>query len=170
MTLKDSALQLRPARATDVRGIRELTKPYVESRAIVPKPAVAYYEGVQEFLVVEREDRLVGCGALHVMWENVAEVRTLAVDADEKGQGIGSTLLDALLQRARELAVRRVFCLTFEVGFFSAHGFSVIDGEPVEPEAYAEMLQSYDEGVAEFLDLDRVKPNTLGNHRMLLTF
>ncbi|HWC24915.1 MAG TPA: amino-acid N-acetyltransferase [Flexivirga sp.] len=170
MTLKDPALHLRPAQATDVRGIRELTKPYVESRAIVPKPAVAYYEGVQEFLVVEREDRLVGCGALHVMWENVAEVRTLAVAADEKGLGIGSTLLDALLDRARELAVSRVFCLTFEVGFFSAHGFSEIDGDPVEPAVYAEMLQSYDEGVAEFLDLDRVKPNTLGNTRMLLTF
>lgn len=169
MTLRDPALQLRSAVATDVRGIRELTKPYVESRAIVPKPAVAYYEGVQEFLVVERENRLVGCGAMHVMWEDVAEVRTLAVAADEKGQGIGSTLLAGLIERARELAVRRVFCLTFEVGFFTAHGFSRIDGEPVEPEVYAEMLQSYDEGVAEFLDLDRVKPNTLGNHRMLLT-
>jgi N-acetylglutamate synthase and related acetyltransferases len=169
MTLRDPALHIRPALATDVRGIRELTKPYVESRAIAPKASVAYYEGVQEFLVVEREDRLVGCGALHVMWEDVAEVRTLAVAAEEKGQGIGSTLLESLLDRARELAVRRVFCLTFEVDFFEAHGFSQIDGDPVAPDVFAEMLQSYDEGVAEFLDLDRVKPNTLGNHRMLLT-
>ncbi|WP_446666171.1 amino-acid N-acetyltransferase [Flexivirga sp. B27] len=169
MTLRDPELRIRPAVATDVRGIREITKPYVDSRAIVPKPAVAYYEGVQEFLVVERGDRLVGCGAMHVMWEDVAEVRTLAVAADEKGQGIGSTLLAGLLDRARELGVRRVFCLTFEVGFFSAHGFARIDGEPVEPAVYAELLQSYDEGVAEFLGLDRVKPNTLGNHRMLLT-
>lgn len=170
MTLRDPSLHLRPAVATDVRRIRELTKPYVESRAIAPKPAVAYYEGVQEFLVVERADQLVGCGALHVMWEDVAEVRTLAVSADEKGQGIGSTLLAGLLDRARELGVRRVFCLTFEVEFFTAHGFSRIDGDPVDPSVYVEMLQSYDEGVAEFLDLDRVKPNTLGNHRMLLTF
>ncbi|WP_265443887.1 amino-acid N-acetyltransferase [Flexivirga meconopsidis] len=161
---------MRAARATDVRGIRELVAPYVDGRAIVPKPVVAYYEGVQEFLVVERAGRIVGCGALHVMWEDVAEVRTLAVDAAEKGLGIGSELLAALLQRARDLSVRRVFCLTFEVGFFAAHGFSEIDGEPVTPDVYAEMLQSYDEGVAEFLDLDRVKPNTLGNHRMLLTF
>jgi len=170
MTLRDPELTIRPAVATDVRRIRALVKSYVDARAIVPKPAVAYYEGVQEFLVVERGDRMVGCGALHVMWEDVAEVRTLAVDPMEKGQGIGSTLLAQLLNRARDLSVKRVFCLTFEVGFFAKHGFSEIDGEPVTPDVYAEMLQSYDEGVAEFLDLDRVKPNTLGNHRMLLTF
>ncbi|RNI25186.1 amino-acid N-acetyltransferase [Flexivirga caeni] len=169
MTLHDPELVIRPALATDVRRIRALVKSYVDARAIVPKPAVAYYEGVQEFLLVERGDRLVGCGALHVMWEDVAEVRTLAVDPMEKGQGIGSTLLTELLQRARTLAVKRVFCLTFEVGFFARHGFSEIEGEPVAADVYAEMLQSYDEGVAEFLDLDRVKPNTLGNHRMLLT-
>ncbi|TWE09925.1 amino-acid N-acetyltransferase [Rudaeicoccus suwonensis] len=167
--MKDPDLVIRPARATDVRGIRELVAPYVASRAIVPKPAVAYFEGLQEFLVVERGDRIVGCGALHVMWEDVAEVRTVAVDRQELGQGIGSEILRALLDRARALGVRRVFCLTFEVGFFASHGFAEIEGDPVTPEVYAELLQSYDEGVAEFLDLDRVKPNTLGNHRMLLT-
>ena len=170
MTLRDPELTIRPAVATDVRRIRALVKSYVDARAIVPKPAVAYYESVQEFLVVERGDQMVGCGALHVMWEDVAEVRTLAVDPMEKGKGIGSTLLARLLDRAHELGVERVFCLTFEIGFFAKHGFAEINGEPVTQDVYAEMLQSYDEGVAEFLDLDRVKPNTLGNHRMLLTF
>jgi len=58
--------------------------------------------------------------------------------------------------------------LTFAVSFFGQHGFAEIDGTPVSPEVYDELLRSYDEGVAEFLDLDRVKPNTLGNTRMLL--
>jgi amino-acid N-acetyltransferase len=66
------------------------------------------------------------------------------------------------------VGVRRVFVLTFAVGFFGRHGFTEIDGTPVSPEVYEELLRSYDEGVAEFLDLDRVKPNTLGNTRMLL--
>lgn len=169
MTMRDPELLIRPARAADVRGIRELVKPYVESRAIVPKPAVAYYEGLQEFLVVERAGEIVGCGALHVMWDDVAEVRTVAVNPAEKSQGIGGEILRGLLDRARALGVRRVFCLTFEMGFFGAYGFREIEGDPVTPDVYAELLQSYDEGVAEFLDLDRVKPNTLGNHRMLLT-
>ena len=56
----------------------------------------------------------------------------------------------------------------FATGFFARHGFAEIDGTPVSREVYEELLRSYDEGVAEFLDLDRVKPNTLGNHRMLL--
>jgi len=64
--------------------------------------------------------------------------------------------------------VRRVFCLTFMVGFFAEHGFQEIDEAPVDHDVYEQLLQSYDEGVAEFLGLERVKPNTLGNHRMLL--
>jgi amino-acid N-acetyltransferase len=66
------------------------------------------------------------------------------------------------------VGVSRVFVLTFAVSFFASHGFTEIDGTPVAPEVYAELLRSYDDGVAEFLDLDRVKPNTLGNARMLL--
>lgn len=159
---------LRHATVRDVRGIRELVGPYVDSRAIVPKPAVAYYESVQEFRVVELDGRIVACGAVHAMWDDVAEIRTVAVDPEVKGRGIGSSLLSALIDDARTLGVSRLFCLTFEVGFFARHGFREIDGRVVEPGVYAELLQSYDEGVAEFLDLDRIKPNTLGNTRMLL--
>ena len=78
--------------------------------------------------------------------------------------------MEALLARARELGVRRVFVLTFAVKFFGRLGFEENSGTAASPEVYAELLRSYDEGVAEFLDLDRVKPNTLGNTRMLLRF
>ena len=106
---------------------------------------------------------VVGCGALHVMWEDLAEIRTVAVRPGLQGHGIGHRLVAALLGSAREVGVRRVFVLTFATGFFGRHGFAEIDGTPVSPEVYDELLRSYDEGVAEFLDLDRVKPNTLGN-------
>ena len=77
-------------------------------------------------------------------------------------------LLEELLDRARRVGVSRVFCLTFEVEFFRRHGFEVMaDQSAVDPEVYAELLRSTDEGVAEFLDLARVKPNTLGNTRMI---
>ena len=81
---------------------------------------------------------------------------------------MGHSLVVELLARARALGLRRVFCLTFEVDFFLAHGFRAIEGTPVSHEVYAELLRSHDDGVAEFLDLARVKPNTLGNSRMLL--
>ena len=122
---------------------------------------------MQEFLVAVVDGAVVGCGALHVMWEDLAEVRTMAVDQERRRHGIGSAVLRALLDRARELGVSRVFCLTFETAFFGAHGFVEIEGTPVDPKVYEQLLRSYDVGVAEFLDLERVKPNTLGNTRML---
>ena len=162
-----AAVEVRRARAGDIRAIRAIVQPLAESRVLVAKEAVTYYEAVQQFRVAEVDGRVVGCGALHVMWEDLAEIRTLAVAPDAKGMGVGSALLGALIEDARALGVDRLFCLTFEVDFFSRHGFERIEGQAVDPDVYAELLRSYDEGVAEFLDLERVKPNTLGNTRML---
>jgi amino-acid N-acetyltransferase len=164
-----------PARTPDVAGIRRLIDLYAPGRMLLDKPTVKLYEDVQEFLVARRlggdesgGDELIGCGALHVMWENLAEVRTLAVDPAVRGRGVGHALLEQLLRRASAIGVRRVFCLTFEVDFFARHGFVELDGSPVEPAVYDELLRSYDEGVAEFLGLEHVKPNILGNTRMVL--
>jgi len=160
-------VRVRPARTSDVRAVRALTAPLAEQRVLVAKEAVAYYEGLPELVVAERDGVVVGCGALHVFWEDLAEVRTLAVSADARGAGVGGLVLAELLRRAREVGVARVFCLTFETRFFAAHGFEEIEGTPVAPEVFVELLRSHDDGVAEFLDLARVKPNTLGNSRMI---
>lgn len=167
----DPAVTLRPARTQDVHAIRELVRPLAERRVLLQKEAVAFYEAIQEFVVAEGADgALAGFGALHVMWEDLAEVRTLAVADGFQGRGVGHLLLDELLDRARRVGVSRVFCLTFEVEFFRRHAFEVMaDQSAVDPEVYAELLRSTDEGVAEFLDLARVKPNTLGNTRMIRT-
>jgi amino-acid N-acetyltransferase len=159
---------IRPARATDVRAIRELVDTYSPDGRLLTKPTVTLYESAQEFLVLECDGEVIGCGAVHVMWEDLAEVRTLAVRPGLHGRGLGGALLAALVGRARALDVKKVFCLTFETRVFRRQGFVEIDGTPVDHDVFAELLQSYDEGVAEFLDLERVKPNTLGNHRMLL--
>ncbi|MGW6171941.1 amino-acid N-acetyltransferase [Arthrobacter sulfonylureivorans] len=163
------AFKIRPARTSDVVEIRRLVKPLADERVLLEKEAVAYFEGIQEFRVAETpEGEVVGCGAVHVMWEDIAEVRTLATAAHWRGRGVGHALLDELIGAARDLGVNRVFCLTFEVDFFTRHGFEVMaDQSAVDPEVYSELLRSTDEGVAEFLDLARVKPNTLGNTRMI---
>ena len=181
---------VRSARTRDVPVIRKLIDSNVESGRLLTKATVTLYEDVQEFCVAElaagpvsaigvsangasangasADGRLAGCGALHVMWEDLAEIRTVAVQDDCRGLGIGHAIVDALLHRARAVGVNRVFCLTFAVDFFGRHGFQPISGTPVAAEVYQELLRSYDEGVAEFLDLERVKPNTLGNTRMLV--
>ena len=139
------------------------------SRVLLGKELVMLFEAVQEFVVAEKDGEVVGCGALHVFWEDLGEVRTLAVADSYKGQGIGSALLGVLESHARDLGVSQLFCLTFEVDFFSRHGYHDVDDQVVDPEVYVELVRSPDEGVAEFLDLARVKPNTLGNARMLKT-
>ena len=161
---------VRRARTADVRDISRLVSLYVSDRRLLAKPTVTLYEDVQEFWVAERtaDGAVVGCGALHVMWEDLAEVRTVAVDLSCRGQKVGHRIVAELLDGARAIGVRRVFVLTFETEFFASFGFAPIDGTPVTHQVYEELLRSYDEGVAEFLDLEWVKPNTLGNRRMLL--
>lgn len=142
--------------------------PLAQKRILISKESVTYFEAIQEFLVAEIGAEVVGCGALHVMWEDLAEIRTLASADAWRGKGVGHALVEQLLQKARALGVNRVFCLTFEVDFFTRHGFEVMANQgAIDPDVYSELLRSADEGVAEFLDLARVKPNTLGNTRMI---
>jgi len=158
---------IRPALPRDVNAIAAIIEPYAQKGILLAKQHVALYESIQEFLVAQVGDTIVGCGALHVFWEDLAEVRTLAVDPPYLGLGIGSALLEGLLERARALEIRRVFCLTFEVEFFTRHKFAALPGVDVPGPVFDELVQSRDDGVAEFLDLARVKANTLGNTRML---
>jgi amino-acid N-acetyltransferase len=158
---------VRPAKTSDIKKIRKIVDSFSEQRRLLSKETVTLYEGVQEFTVAEIDGEVVGCGALHVLWEDLAEVRTVAVVESMHGKGIGHEILENILSRAKEIGVKKVFCLTFETKFFGDHGFTEIQGAPVEPDVYAQLLRSYDEGIAEFLDLESVKPNTLGNTRML---
>lgn len=160
-------MEIRPARTSDIKGIRQLIDSYAPQGRLLSKETVTLYESVQEFTVAVEGDDVVGCGALHVLWEDLAEVRTVAVSENLRGHGVGHQILESIVDRAKKIGVKRIFCLTFETEFFGRHGFEVIEGTPVEPEIYAELLRSYDAGVAEFLDLESVKPNILGNTRML---
>jgi amino-acid N-acetyltransferase len=171
MTLRQAsgAFTVRPARTADVRGIQQLLEPYVQRRILLGKDLVVLFESVQQFLVAESDGTLVGCGALHVMWEDLGEIRTLIVDDAWLHRGVGREIVDGLEANARELGLTRLFCLTFEVDFFTRRGFAPIGEQVVDPDVYSQLVRSPDEGVAEFLDLAHVKPNTLGNTRMLKT-
>jgi amino-acid N-acetyltransferase len=163
-----STFTVRPARTRDVRGIQEMLEPFVQRRILLGKDLVVLYEATQQFLVAEdSEGNLVGCGALHVMWEDLGEIRTLIVVDEWLHHGVGRGIVEGLETNARTLGLSRLFCLTFEVDFFSRRGFSPIGEQVVDPDVYSQLVRSPDEGVAEFLDLAHVKPNTLGNTRMI---
>jgi len=159
---------VRPARTSDVPAIQALVEPLVQRRILLGKERVVFYEAVQEFRVaIGDHDELIGCGALHVLWEDLGEVRTLAVADEWLHRGVGHAILSDIESTATLLGLTRLFCLTFETEFFGRHGFVPIGEDVVSAEVYAQLVRSQDEGIAEFLDLSRVKPNTLGNTRML---
>ncbi|ULE32977.1 amino-acid N-acetyltransferase [Mycobacterium sp. IDR2000157661] len=168
MSAESPQLVVRRARTSDVTAVKGLVDIYA-GKILLEKNLVNLYEAVQEFWVAEIDGEVLGCGALHVLWSDLGEVRTVAVHPKVRGQGVGHAIVERLLDVARDLHLERIFVLTFEVEFFTRHGFAEIDGTPVTAEVYEEMCRSYDVGVAEFLDLSYVKPNILGNTRMLLT-
>ncbi|WP_375478221.1 amino-acid N-acetyltransferase [uncultured Jatrophihabitans sp.] len=160
---------VRRARTGDVVAIKSIVDRYSGSgRKMLAKELVTLYEDVQDFQVAEVDGEVVGCGALHVLWADLGEVRTLAVHPEHRDRRIGRLLLQSLIETARELGLSRLFALTFHTAFFGRAGFTPIDGAPVDPDTYDALRRSYDPGVAEFLNLEYVKPNTLGNTRMLL--
>lgn len=170
MSLDASQVSVRNARTSDVSAMVDLMAPLVERRILLGKDLVELYGAVPEFVVaVDGDQNVIGYGAIHAMWEHLGEVRTLGVSESWIGKGVGHKLLEAIEVRATELGLTQLFCLTFEVDFFERHGFAAVgeDTQLVAAEVYAELLRSHDEGVAEFLDLARVKPNTLGNTRMI---
>jgi len=166
--MSEVTFSVRPARTTDVPGIQALIAPFVEANILLRKENVELYESVMEFRVaVDTTGRVIGCGALHVFWQDLGEVRTIAVADEYRHHGVGYAIYADLEKQAREIGLSRLFCLTFEVDFFARQGFAELSDEIIPPDVYEEMMRSTDEGVAEFLDIARVKPNTLGNTRML---
>jgi amino-acid N-acetyltransferase len=160
---------VRRARTADVPSIKALIDAYTDRRQLLAKDTVTLYEDVQDFRVAELDGAVVACGALHVLWADLGEIRTLAVAPQLRGRRIGDAVITSLIETARELGLQRLFALTFQTAFFGRHGFVEIEGTPVDPDVYSQLRRSYDAGVAEFLDLEYVKPNTLGNSRMLRT-
>ncbi len=109
--------------------IAQLVEPLVQRRILLGKDLVVLYEAVQEFQVAQLDDgTLIGCGALHALWEDLGEVRTLAVHDDWRHHGVGHTLLEQIESDALELGLSRLFCLTFETEFFGRHGYAADRG------------------------------------------
>lgn len=163
-----SKINVRPARTADVKAIQAMRQELEGSKVLLGHELVSLYEAVPEFLVaVDESGQVIGAGALHVMWEDLAEVRSIVVRENLRGTGVGHAVLEALLAKAESVGIKRVFCLTFETEFFGKHGFKEISDVPVDEVTFEQMVRSHDDGVAEFLDLARVKQNTLGNTRML---
>jgi amino-acid N-acetyltransferase len=120
-------LTIRKASVQDVQAIKDIIEPYAKKEIMLPRPLSELYESIRNFYVCEEDGEIIGCCALQVSWQDMAEVLSLAVKPEHTRHGIGSVLLDACLNDARELKVNTVFTLTYAVPFFEKMGFSVVD-------------------------------------------
>ena len=133
-------MKYRKARISDVEAIHSLITFYADQDLMLARSRVSLYENIREFTVAEAQERIVAVGSLHIIWEDLAEVRALAVAPDFAGQGVGRGLVNTFLAEARELGLPRVFALTYQQGFFEKCGFGVIAKEQLPHKVWKECI------------------------------
>jgi len=132
---------IRKARMGDVRAMHRLLSHFADKRELLPRAISEVYENLQQFYVAEDHGKLLGTCALYVTWDNLAEVKALAVEEKYQGRGIGKQLLKACLEVARELDIRRLFTLTIRTGFFEHFGFRHVDKENLPHKVWTECVR-----------------------------
>ncbi|MFN7065475.1 MAG: N-acetyltransferase [Aquificaceae bacterium] len=152
---------LRKAKLRDVPELYKLIKEYAKEGILLPRSLNSLYETIRDFWVCEEEGEIVGCASLHIVWEDLAEIKSLAVRKDYRGKGIGSLLVGACLKEAEELGVRRVFVLTYAQEFFSRFSFEEVEKSKLPHKVWGECINcikfpTCDE-IAMWVDLERVK-------------
>lgn len=120
-------MAVRDARITDAAQIHGLLLQYTSEGLVLPRSLPEIYQNIREFMVVEQDGELVGICSLHIWWHDLAEVRSLAVRRGMENKGIGRQLVEACLEEARSLGLKKIFALTYRPGFFSSAGFKEID-------------------------------------------
>jgi len=120
-------MEIRKAKITDVKAIYKLINHYAEFDRMLFRSVSDIYENLQIFSVAEENNQIVGCGALQIIWSDLAELKSLAVAEGQKGSGIGKSLVDYIILQAKEMGLSSIFALTLEPGFFKKVGFEVVD-------------------------------------------
>ncbi|MEW5734846.1 MAG: N-acetyltransferase [Thermodesulfobacteriota bacterium] len=134
---------IRKANVEDVRAIYNLLHVFAKDAELLPRPLGELYDHIRDFSVFldNATGEMLGCCALHICWEDLAEVRSLAVDRTRWGKGIGGRLLEFALTEARELGIKKLFTLTYRPGFFEKHGFALTDKGNLPQKVWADCLK-----------------------------
>lgn len=131
-------MEIRSAKISDVEAIHALISSYAERDRMLFCPMSDIYEKLQTFSVAEADGNVVGCGALEVVWSNLAEIKSLAVDVTKKEKGIGRRLVTAAIEQAIRLGVPKVFALTLEPDFFEKLGFEIVEKETLPMKVWSD--------------------------------
>lgn len=132
---------IRKAQINDVKEIQKLLITFASRGDMLSRSLSELYESLRDFYVCEQEDQLLGTAALHIVWEDLAEVRSVAVSEDAGRKGIGSQLVQACIAEARELGLKRIFCLTYKPDFFAKHGFRLVDKSELPHKVWGDCIK-----------------------------
>jgi len=133
-------LIIRKAILPDVEEMFELVNYYADKSLMLPRSRSMLYENIRDFVIIEEDGEIVGIGALHVLWSDLGELRTLAVKQSMVKQGIGRQIVEFILKEAKELKLQKVFTLTYQPGFFEKLGFTVIDKETMPHKVWTDCI------------------------------
>lgn len=131
-------MNVRSARISDVKVICSLINYYAEHDKMLFRSLAEIYENLQTFFVAEHDGKTIGCCALEVIWSDLAEIKSLAVESDKRGKGVGTALVTAVIDQAHYLGVPRVFALTLEPAFFERVGFTAIRKEDLPMKVWSD--------------------------------
>ena len=140
---------IRKAQIRDVKEIQKLLMTFASRGDMLSRSLSELYESLRDFYVFEADGHLLGAAALHIVWEDLAEVRSVAVVEDAGRKGIGSQLVQACIAEARQIGLRRIFCLTYKPDFFGKHGFHLVDKSELPHKVWGDCIKC-----AKFPDCD----------------
>lgn len=153
-------MNLRNAKISDARTISALINCYAEHDKMLFRSLAEIYENLQAFLVAEVGEAIVGCCALEIIWSDLAEIKSLAVGPTQKGKGVGRALVEAALERARQLGVPRVFALTLEPEFFERVGFSVVSKDDLPMKVWSDCARCPKQQECDEIAVAKMVPET----------
>jgi len=120
-------VQVEKAKIPDIPQIHRLINDYAGKGEMLARPLSELYEDIRDYFVIKEGEQVLACGALHVSWSDLAEVRSIAVAEDRKKQGLGALLVAACLEEAGALGIKSIFCFTYQPDFFRRNGFIDVD-------------------------------------------
>jgi len=132
---------LRKARITDVKEIQKLLSHFANRGDMLSRSLSELYEAIRDFYIVEESGRILGVSALHIVWDDLAEIRSVAVAEDSGRKGVGTEVVNACISEARELGMKRLFCLTYKPDFFARFGFIVVDKSELPHKVWGDCIK-----------------------------
>ena len=136
-------MKIRPAKVSDVKNIHVLVEEHANRKEMLHRSLNSIYENIQEYVVAEVKGKIIGCGALHVSWEDLAEIKALAVSDGYKRKGIGKKIVERLEKNAIELGVKKTFALSFKPDFFKKLKYKIISKETLPHKIWSECINCY---------------------------